>query len=274
MSVAMTDFLTRKYGEPYRPIEIAFGRILFSVPILWVFVLLHGIPAIDTSIAWVYVLSLPLEVTALLLYIGALMVSPLSLTVPFLSFTSLFLLFTSWVMLGEKASLPGMAGVLLIVAGAYSLHLSSSRYGLLTPLKMIAREKGSVMMLGVALIYSITANFGKMGVLKSGPIFFGASYFSLLLVALLFILLKRGRPRMLLRREIVIIGVFQSLVVTFHMLAIQLANVSYMISLKRSSLLFGILLGAMFLGERNLKERLAGGLLMMAGIILIGFTGS
>ena len=45
--------------------------------------------------------------------------------------------------------------------------------------------------------------------------------------------------------------------------------VSYMISVKRMSLLFSVIFGKVFFREEHLKERLLGSFAMLVGVILI-----
>lgn len=271
--LSLMDVATKKLSSSIGEFEIALGRIGFAVPVLWLFALFEGIPPVNGKIIGVYLFSLPLEAAATLLYIRALSLSPLSLTVPFLSFTPVFLLATSPVMMGERAGPAGVIGVMLIALGAYALNLGSIRQGSFAPLRALIRERGSLLMLAVALIYSVTANFGKMGVLYSSPSFFAATYFSLLALALLVVvLLKKGRVGVF-RREMLPLGLLSGVMITFHMLAIELINVSYMIAVKRSSLLFGILFGALVFREKGLRERLPAGVLMMIGILFLAVFG-
>jgi drug/metabolite transporter (DMT)-like permease len=57
--------------------------------------------------------------------------------------------------------------------------------------------------------------------------------------------------------------------VVAHFYAIAHVAVAYMIAVKRTSLLFGILYGAWLFGETGLKRNLAAGTLMIAGVALI-----
>ena len=57
------------------------------------------------------------------------------------------------------------------------------------------------------------------------------------------------------------------------MLAISMTNVAYMISLKRTSLLFGVLYGALWFKEEKIAERLMGAIIMILGVFLIGWFG-
>jgi drug/metabolite transporter (DMT)-like permease len=53
------------------------------------------------------------------------------------------------------------------------------------------------------------------------------------------------------------------------MMAIAQVEAAYMIAVKRLSLLFGVLYGAWWFGEENIRERLAGAAIMIAGVFLI-----
>jgi drug/metabolite transporter (DMT)-like permease len=54
-----------------------------------------------------------------------------------------------------------------------------------------------------------------------------------------------------------------------HFYAIIHIEVAYMVAVKRTSLLFGILYGAWLFGESGLKTNLAAGMLMVLGVFLI-----
>ena len=54
-----------------------------------------------------------------------------------------------------------------------------------------------------------------------------------------------------------------------HVKAINLVEVSYMISVKRLSILFGVIYGVVFFKETNIKERFLGATVMVSGIIMI-----
>ena len=53
------------------------------------------------------------------------------------------------------------------------------------------------------------------------------------------------------------------------MTAVSLTNVAYMIAVKRTSLLIGVLYGHLFFREPGIRHRLPGALLMVAGVALI-----
>jgi drug/metabolite transporter (DMT)-like permease len=65
------------------------------------------------------------------------------------------------------------------------------------------------------------------------------------------------------------VGVLVVIMALTHFLAISRVEVAYFISVKRTSLLFGIVYGALLFGERNLARNLGAGALMVAGVAMI-----
>jgi drug/metabolite transporter (DMT)-like permease len=128
-------------------------------------------------------------------------------------------------------------------------------------------------MIIVAFLFSITANLGKILVLKSSPLFFSSIYLPSLAIPFLFIaLFTSGEKINQLKSNfngLFFIGLFFALMTVFHMLAVQLVIVPYMISIKRTSSIFSVLYGHFLFKEKNIKERLLGALIMLIGAVLI-----
>lgn len=183
------------------------------------------------------------------------------------------MIFTSNLILGERLGKFGMAGIVLTAVGAYLLNVRTTRKGILEPFKAIRRERGSLYMIMVAFIYSITSNLGKMAVLHSSPLFFAATYLPILSVLFFPILVwkNQGKMKQLFSHATLfgLIGFAIALATITHFLAVNLAEVAYVISVKRMSLLFGIMYGAFWFKETNVMERLIGGFVMILGVIII-----
>lgn len=269
-TLATSDALTKKALISCNEYSVAWLRLIFSLPLLLVIFLFIPVPELDKEFYVAFFLALPLEIVSIVLYIKALRLSPLSLTLPFLALTPVFLIFVSYVILGEKVSFWGAIGILFIAAGSYALHISKIREGIFEPLRAITKEKGSVLMIGVALIYSFTSSLGKMAIEHSSPLFFGVTCFTALALLFTPIVLYKGkkvRARAVL--SVLLPGIFYSLMVVSHMIAISLAKVAYVISVKRMSLIIGVFYGYLFFKEKNIRERLFGSLLMVIGFIMV-----
>lgn len=272
-SQATSDAITKKTLQRADEYIVAWLRLLSSVPYLIIALFIIEIPKTDSTFWTALISALPLEVTAFILYIRALKESPLSLTIPFLAFTPVFLIFTSFLILGELPDKSGAAGVILITAGAYTLNLHMRKKGLFKPIKAIIKERGSLMMLIVSFIYSITSSIGKLAILHSSPTFFGAVYFLILTLAFTPVVMLKSRNNL---SQIIknykffgLLGFFHSIMIITHMIAMSLTQVTYMIAVKRTSLLFSVGYGYLLFKEEKIRERLLGSILMIIGVVLI-----
>jgi uncharacterized membrane protein len=272
--ISLTDVVSKKALSSESTFLIAWVRCTYAIPFLLITAPFIEIPALDRTFFYVCAILPPLEITSFLLYLEALKISPLSLTLPFLSFTPVFLIITSYLTLGESVDTSGFIGILMVTAGAYLMNVHTLKHGLLEPLRAITRERGSLLMLIVAFIFSITSNLGKIAIQHSNTLFFSIFYPTLLSILLFPIaIIKSGKGSfnrsLLTKKAFYIIGIFQALEILFHFTAVTLIEVPYMISVKRTSLLFGIIFGAIFFGETHIRERLAGGIIMIIGVALI-----
>jgi drug/metabolite transporter (DMT)-like permease len=270
-SLSTADALSKKALSETDDLVIVWVREGYSLPFLASALLFVDIPHLDATF-WVTVLILlPLEVAALILYVKAIRLSPLSLSVPFLALSPVFILFIAFFILGEVPTTGGLVGVFLIALGAYLLNASASRYGLLGPIRAISKEPGSMLMIVVSIIYGITSTLGKVAIEHSNPVFFGFFYPFVLTVVLTFVVLRRGRLKGVVSRPgtFLPIGFFSAVMVITHFVALGMTQVAYLISIKRTSLVFSVLYGRLLFKEVNIRERLLGAVVMAAGVALI-----
>jgi drug/metabolite transporter (DMT)-like permease len=270
---ALMDAVAKATVRVASPWVVAWAPFLFGAPFLLLLLARTGWTAPEPAYYAATAAALPLEITAIFLYIHAIHRSPLSLTIPFLSFTPMFTIPVSYVLIGEVPGVAGAAGVLLVACGAYTLNIEARRAGWLGPFRAIAREPGSPMMIGVALIYAVTSTLGKIAVVHSSPVFFGATYSALLLVSV-GVVASRFSPGVwgVVRNNLgpfAVIGALYGGMAFCHFTAIELAPVAYMIALKRTSILIAVVLGWLLFGEREVRHRLLGAGLMLAGAALI-----
>ncbi|MBI5569338.1 MAG: EamA family transporter [Desulfomonile tiedjei] len=220
--------------------------------------------------------ALPLEVLAYYLFLSAIRSGPLSLTVPLLAFTPVLTILSSALIVGERISSTGAVGIALVTLGAYLLNGDLARGGLLDPLRALVSHAGSRRMLGVAVLWAVTSALGKKGVLMYGAIPFGTvlTYGVLVGFAAISLVRMRGEPKKArfdgrLWGFYLLGGIFMGSAQITHFLAISMAPVAYMLSVKRLSLVFGVLLGWLWFGEGNMRYRLTAAAVMVAGVFFI-----
>jgi uncharacterized membrane protein len=153
------------------------------------------------------------------------------------------------------------------------LNLNEKEKGYLAPFRAILKEKGPRLMLAVAFIWSITSNFDKIGVQNSSPIFWAIAINIFLFLLMLPIMLYKSRKN--IKKiptnlgSLIPIGLFGALTLISQMSAINLTLVAYVISIKRTSAIMSVLFGYFIFNEKGIKERLAGAVIMVIGVLFI-----
>lgn len=254
---------------------VAWSNCFFSA-ILLTPVLFFEIPEIKPMYYVGLFVSGTLNVAALVFFMKSIKSGDLSKTVPLTTLSPLLLLITSPIIVGEFPSLQGIGGMVLIVLGAYLLNLNSSATGFFAPFKAIVFEKGPRYMLFVVLLWSITANFDKIGVVNSSPLFYSFTIQAYIGFVLLFFVIPtfKKQPQLLKNnfKSLSGIGVLSALTIICHMIAISLTIVPYVISIKRTNSILSVVFGRIFFKEGNLKERLTAAVMMFIGVLLITFS--
>lgn len=276
-SLASADAATKRYLSDYSAAELVLVRFVFTALPLLPVLIFQPLPRLPLAFwAWVALL-VPLELLAMALYMQAIRTSALSQTLPYLAFTPVFSALTGWLLLGETVSLAGLFGIALVSLGAYSLNIdrafAAGKPAISAPIKAAISATGPRLMLAVAALYSITSVIGKAALRYAPPSFFGSFYFVLLAVmavGIAWVVRPRALETLTRRPAVhIVVGIAMAAMVLTHYLAIEQVEVAYMIAVKRSSLLFGLLYGAWLFEERRLPQHLAAGALMMLGVFLI-----
>jgi len=251
---------------------ITWAMITLSLPCTALYLAHQGIPQVSPEFWRAAATSILINLLAVTLQVKALSLSPLSLTVPFLAFTPLFMVLTGWMILGEVPDTKGIAGIVLIVAGAYAVNLDRIRGGVLAPIRAIASEPGSRLMLLVALIWSVSAAFDKVATVSSSAAFYTV-FFSIVFGILYVPWLVTGLIRTPLTRGVVprlfALSLIEAVMILSQWTAIGMALASYVIAIKRAGMVLSVGLGYLFFRERHIAARLLGSALMVAGVLAI-----
>lgn len=259
----------------------ALSQLVSGMLITAVFVLLyHQSPSVyfQPDVGWIWLILVPLDIAVFTLYFSALSISPLSICVPFLAFTPVLLPLTSWLILGESVTLWAFIGLVLVMLGAYVLFFKPGD-DILAPFRNFRKEKGAVLMFLVSVVLSVAAVLDRMLAVKIGIVAV-ASYYPLLMGVgiMLFVLLSgqlKGRQLRLTHLPqwggVILSG---AVMVITHFLALGKIHAAYMMSVKRTSVLFSLLFAWLFFREKDMKQKLWGVLIMLGGVALVIFAGS
>lgn len=271
---SLKDLIGKKGLKEIDEYTLAFSLRFFALLLFLPLLLIYEIPEIKQEFWLALFASGSINILTTVLYMKALKYSELSLVKPITTFTPLFLLITSPLIVGEIPSFLGLCGVILIVLGAYILNIKQIRKNFSAPLKALFKEKGVKLMFIVAFLWSISSNFDKIGVTSSSPIFWIIAIHVFISICLFpFAYKKLCKKRFKDSVKILIpLGFVSGISLLCQMIAIKLALVAYVISIKRTSSIISVIFGYLFLNEKNVKERFFGAFIMVVGVIFIVFS--
>ena len=123
--------------------------------------MLGGFPgAIPGGYWWQFGASLGLNIVANVLFLRAVQISPLSLTTPYLGLTPAFTALIAWPMAGQQPRPLGWGGIVVVCVCAFLLNAPRGG-GWAGPLRALIKERGSLYMIIVALVWSVTPLLDK-----------------------------------------------------------------------------------------------------------------
>ncbi|MBU1100326.1 MAG: DMT family transporter [Bacteroidetes bacterium] len=272
VSEGFRSVVVKKTSAKTEPIIISWGNyflpvLLFTPGLFFIELDLNPTALIASFI------SSSINTLAAVWYIKAISEGDISEVLPMMSFTPLVLLITSPIIVGEFPPFLGFVGVLLIVVGSYLININFKKRDFLGPFKALIRNRGTRHMLFVAAIWGISANFDKIAITESSipqhVIFMNIFIFTSLTIYLLLIRKLKWQKIKPVKSNLLAISAFTCCAFIFHMTALSMTYVAYVVALKRMSGPIAVVLGHFFLKEPNIKARLIGSLVMVAGVALI-----
>jgi drug/metabolite transporter (DMT)-like permease len=266
-------YLKAYTGDLHR-LVVAWSVFAFAAPVFVAQLAFTGLPTVSNDFWWALAVSLSINLVAWPMFVRSIQLSDVSLVMPLVAFTPVFILLVEWLLRGQVPEGWGLAGILVIVVGAYVLNVDPEESGPLGPLRSLFSDRGARMMLIVAALWSVSATVEKIAVMSSSPAFYLTTLSLGFTVAFLPVLLRTvDRPFHAVRTDVRVLvgaGVLTALMLVIQMVAIKATPlVNYVIAIKRAGMLVSVLLGWWLFGEGNIGFRAVGALLMVAGVVLI-----
>jgi drug/metabolite transporter (DMT)-like permease len=206
-------------------------------------------------------------------HLRAFQLSEMSTTAPLQAFIPVFTLLTGWLTFSELPSIGKILGILLVVAGAYAIHVDLLTNGWLAPLRAIFVEAGSRYMMVVAVLYSISGPVEKQLALMGGP-FVEALWYAFGMVVLFGAIcaLRGENPLRVIADAPWVVGLLA--VSDLTVLAAQYAAVLYIpvvanVAIRRVGLIAVVFLGWLIFKEQGLRRKLLGCSVMVVGALLL-----
>ncbi|MEK9143403.1 MAG: DMT family transporter [Patescibacteria group bacterium] len=265
------DVVGKQGAQKTNEYMTAFAMQFFEAILLSGVLLVVGIPVIQPMF-WVVLLGFCITIpSASILYMRAIKLSPLSISIPMLAFNPIITALLA-VFFDHKFPSPlGWTGIGLVCIGLYCIRLTKDviKKGLWYPLFRIIDEPGTVAMLGVSFIWSVGAHLSTAAVRTSSPLFAvwaGAVAGATILFVIMqkyggsFLLFKKNAGRL------ISLGVIDGLSNLAMYTALSTGLTVYVVSIKRTNMLWSSLMGKILFGESVGKIKIIGLLMMLLGI--------
>ncbi len=200
----------------------------------------------------------------------------LSFVYPLARSSPLFLFALAVVFLGEEVSVWGASGILLVVLGVYMIHLKGLSMHDFTRLIASLRGHASQFALLTALCTSVYSLVDKLGVTAVSSLAY-AFWLDFFVVAFLTpLVLWRWSWRAAAAEwkvnepQILVAGFLMRFGYVLVLVAMSLAQVSYILAVRQLSVVIGVALGVGLLGEKYGRIRLLSSTVIFTGIIILG----
>ena len=252
---------------------ICFTSLFTVLPVFWVLLPDWGLPLAAVP----YLVVSGVAEALYFLSLGrAYELGDLSVVYPLARSSPLFLFVLAVVFLGEEVSLWGVAGILLVVLGVYMIHLEGFSVGeFLRPIKSL-RGQASQFALLTALCTSIYSLVDKLGVTAVAPLAY-AFWLDVFVIAFLtpVVVWKWGWGAVAAEWrgssvKVVISGFLMRFGYILVLLAMALAQVSYILAVRQLSVVLGVVFGVGLLGEKYGKVRLLSSIIIFTGVLILG----
>ena len=180
------------------------------------------------------------------------------------------------VFLGEKISSWGFVGILLIVLGVYTIHLRRlSLDDLLTPFRSL-RGRASQFALLTAVWTTVYSLSDKLGVTVVEPLAYAFWFEPFILLFMTPVVLWRRGLGSITREwrdgkvSATVAGFLARFGYLLVLVAMSLAQVSYILALRQLSVVIGAAAGVFLLGEEYGRVRILSSLIIFTGVYILG----
>jgi len=247
---------------------------LFALPMFAAALTVRGIPMVEWQFWPACLTTVALNLAAWPMFVRSVRISDISLVMPLLAFTPAFMLAVELVLRGAVPGGWGLAGIGLIVLGAYVLNAGADFTALLAPVRSLVSDRGTRLMLGVAALWSVSGTIEKVTVTASSPAFYIATFGALFTLGFIPVVRKVGEAELgdvaTHWLPLAGAGALTGAMALIQMRAVRLTPlVNYVISIKRAGMLVSVLFGWLLFDEEHIGFRLAGAAVMVVGVGLI-----
>lgn len=200
----------------------------------------------------------------------------ISKALPLLVLTPGLVAIGAFIFLQEALTQLEILGMVLLLVGTYILQLKRKER-FLDPIKQSIKSKGNYYIISALILFTITSILDK-AVLKNFKVpvnaFMGFQHLFLAIIFILFIIFsgKTTQIKPVFKRSLKYMIILALITITYRytqILAIKEAPVALVLSIKRISVFFAVIIGGKLFKDHNLLQRVIATAIMVAGAVLI-----
>jgi drug/metabolite transporter (DMT)-like permease len=200
----------------------------------------------------------------------------LSSALPLLVLTPGLVAFFAFIFLGEALNGIEIIGMILLLVGTYVLQLKKNQK-ILDPFKAFLKSKGYYYILGALVLFTITSVLDKallsnFKVPVNAFIGFQHLFFALIFFVLLLAFKKEKDFKHTVKHSWKWLVLLSGITIVYRytqILAVKVSPVALVLSLKRISVFFAVLIGGRIFKESNLLKKAIATALMVLGAVLV-----
>jgi len=266
--------LTQRSAHPVFIITVVFGALAAVCAVLWTTL---GTIEVPPGVWTTMLIAAMLAVASNVLLVYALREADLSLLGPINAFKSVVSLVLGVFLIGERPTMAGVAGVLLIVAGSYFVIDKPASQPVGNAFVRFFSERGIQLRFAALFLSATEAIVLKRAIVASSPlavfVLWSVLGLPIALTAAVAVLRNEFLAQVHLLRRSPGTYVFLAFTTGIMQLATVLTfrelQVGYSLALFQLSAIVSVVLGRRYFGEAHLRERLVGSALMAAGAAVI-----
>ncbi len=207
-------------------------------------------------------------------YIRSLREGEFSFVIPLMSILPVFNIFISWILLGEKPTPIGFAGIVLICLSVFILLKPEDK----SPFKIMNYSRAGFFMILFCVCVAFGSTFDKISTQVSEPLFYillNCAGGAIVMGILSFINSKKHDDLLYIRRNlsfVSFIGFLQAACLGLYVLSLKGGLVSYVLAIRSSSFIIAALLGFFLYKEKITNKKIISLALIVIGIIFLAFA--
>ena len=194
------------------------------------------------------------------------------------SFGPIFILIFAVILLSEKVTYLGLLGILITIFGSYVIHLPSFKLSDLSLPFAAFKNRPFLFSMGAGACTAIYSLINKKNLESVEPFTLYYLIITCMTLYLAISLVARRRGREIGEefrhnlKGLLWMGILGFVSAAFFLVALQMSKVSYLGAARNVSIVFGVILGSLFLREGYGKIRFFASLLIFVGIFLLSIS--